>query len=316
MKVCVFGDLMLDAWVQTEPRKLSPEAPVIVADYKGTTYSPGGAGNAAVNCAHLGAETYAVGLVGKGTGNEYGTAELRQAFRENGVNIDYILGCCEWPTIEKRRFVDSLGRHLLRIDREQICAQLDMRDIMGLNRLLEELQKKCDVLLVSDYGKGTCDPRVTRAAISAWRKAKKFVIVNGKPERFINYVGANVLVLNREEAVAFVRDQGENSPEGTRWDRLSTAKIAQLGREICATHIDHLVVTAGADGLYWARPGSPSAVTHVPGVQVPVADVAGAGDTVCATLAQANGISVLTLQRAVENAAKVVSQHGTSVPKQ
>lgn len=308
---------MLDAWVQTEPRKLSPEAPVIVADYKGTTYSPGGAGNAAVNCAHLGAETYAVGLVGKGMGNEYGTAELRRALQDAEVNTNYVVGCCEWPTIEKRRFVDSLGRHLLRVDREQVCEQLDMRDILALNRQLCVLALECTSLLVSDYGKGTCDPKVVRPAIRGWAEKGHFVVVNGKPERFVNYAGATVLVLNREEAVEFVRTQDPTAPDGTRWDRISTAKVVQLGRAICASHIQHFVVTAGADGLYWAGPGSsPAKVTHIPGIPVSVADVAGAGDTICATLAYYGEINGPVLEQAVENAAKVVAQHGTSVPKQ
>lgn len=306
---------MIDAWVKVDPRKLSPEAPVIVADFQGVTYSPGGAGNAAVNCAHLGAETYVVGLVGKGLGNEYGTSELRAALKDSGVNTDWIVGCCEWPTIEKRRFVDGLGRHLLRVDREQVCSKLDIRDVRTLTDTLISVLSKDGLTscLVSDYGKGTCDPDIMPTLLEVCQTKKIFTVVNGKPDRLSNYRSATVLVLNREEALAALQVV---SPDPEDRKVTATGMLAEvLGGYLGGRGIKNLVVTDGANGLYWhSKAVNGPSRKHIPAVKVDVADVAGAGDTICATLARYGEISAPVLEQAVENAAKVVSQRGTSVP--
>src|SRR3989344_4791617 len=64
-RVMVIGDLMLDKFVWGDVTRISPEAPVPVIHVKSVTYAPGGAGNAAMNVATLGAKCSIVGLTGE-----------------------------------------------------------------------------------------------------------------------------------------------------------------------------------------------------------------------------------------------------------
>lgn len=302
-KVCVFGDVMLDQWTVVEPTRVSSEAPVLITEYRGTSYSPGGAGNAAVNCAHMGADVSIVGLYGKGIGNEDYSTELLSALKKNKVNTEFMLGCCEWPTILKHRIVDTQGRHLLRLDREERMKTMDLREIMAFQQIFGIVQETHEVLFVSDYGKGTCYPDLTQKIILRWRaRGSGFIIVNGKPENIRAYDGADVLVFNRSEAESVTGKLGY----------AATTLAAHIANHH-SPEVRNIVVTDGAKGLAWHSGFSRLAnMIHAP--TVAVADVAGAGDTICATLARCGAISLAILQAAVENAAKVVSQRGTSVP--
>lgn len=295
LKVAVLGDAMLDCWQEAHVQKVSQEAPVLVVKHKGYTYSAGGAGNAAVNCAHLGADTTLIAIVGHGVGNDSHTFELRQALMANKVNCGMLVNSPYLPTIEKLRVVDELGRHIVRIDKEEIPTHLDSHDISDLHRAIEAASKVADVLFISDYGKGVCQPAILRTAIGAFKG--KFIVVNGKPEHALHYGGADVLVFNREEML-----------EATRVD---DAKL--WGTDMLKTwEVKNVVVTRGAEGLEWVLPGLRA--QRIPAPAVAVADVAGAGDSLCASIAVAGKIDADVLRWAIGNAAKVVSQHGTSVP--
>lgn len=308
---------MMDKWQRTYPSKISSEAPVLVMRHREYTYSPGGAGNAAVNCAHLGAYTVLVALVGHDSGSDGWSLDLRQALSANKVNIGYLVNSPYWQTIEKLRIVDDLGRHLLRIDTEDDCKALNPLDECELRRTLREVSKGAEVLLVSDYGKGTCDPVITRDVIKAFKTERnRFVVVNGKPANINNYwgpssayekdktlppstsfFGADVLVFNVEEAKAVV---------GNKETHLSHAVFKR-----CCRAIPNIVITHGDQGVEWL---GPKGTLRIAAPRVAVADSSGAGDTLCSTLAAYGGITEKVLQIAVINAAKVVSQHGTSVP--
>lgn len=294
MRVVVFGDVMLDTWISVAPVKVSEEAPVLIADYQYTTYSPGGAANAAVNCAHLGAETALVGFVGDV--QSLRVQRLIHALDKQGVNFQDLIFSPEWKIIEKCRFVDELGRHLLRVDYDNAFYP-EQNHIATLSDAL--LHRDYDVLLISDYGRGTCVESVVRNAIVA---RTHFVVVNGRPENMAIYTGADVLVLNQHEA-----EQAVGRVMAT--EDLAFEVHAWYGGFGYAPK--NVVVTVGDKGLYWYDRRK---TIHVPAPRVAVADVCGAGDTVTASIAVSGKINKHVLEWAVENAARVVSQRGTSVP--
>ncbi|HYD82636.1 MAG TPA: hypothetical protein VEA63_01260, partial [Opitutus sp.] len=53
-RIVVIGDVMLDHLVVGDARRISPEAPIPVVNYRHETHSPGGAANVARNLAALG----------------------------------------------------------------------------------------------------------------------------------------------------------------------------------------------------------------------------------------------------------------------
>lgn len=298
--VLVAGDVMLDVWQEVEPTRVSGEAPVLVALNRNCRYSPGGAGNAAVNVAHLGVPTTLIGLIGI----DDAAAHLQQALFEQGVSsqVQPIRDpSSKWVTIEKRRVVDTLGRHILRIDTESEPDSISEKDRVALY-VARGQQHERSVLFISDYGKGTMNEDFVRHAIASFREQGKFVIVNGKPEHIDWYRGASALVFNRAEAEAAV-GRSEGVVNGGVTNKLY---------DYFNGEVRDIIMTDGDKGLYWRAGG---AIRHFRAHKVEVADVGGAGDTISATIAAHGTVSPEILNLAVQNAARVVSQRGTSVPK-
>src|SRR5205085_7455729 len=60
----VWGDFLLDEYLRCRSSRVSREAPVLVLDYESRSVQGGGAANAALNLAALGAAVRVVGWVG------------------------------------------------------------------------------------------------------------------------------------------------------------------------------------------------------------------------------------------------------------
>ena len=74
-RLLVVGDAMLDVYVETEVRRISPEAPVPVADVRSRWSVPGGAANVARNLVSLGCRASLLALCG----TDAAAATLRSA---------------------------------------------------------------------------------------------------------------------------------------------------------------------------------------------------------------------------------------------
>ena len=64
-KVLVVGDVMMDAYMIGETRRVSPEAPVPVVEVIKEDEKVGGAANVALNISSLGAKSFLLGITGK-----------------------------------------------------------------------------------------------------------------------------------------------------------------------------------------------------------------------------------------------------------
>jgi D-beta-D-heptose 7-phosphate kinase/D-beta-D-heptose 1-phosphate adenosyltransferase len=62
--VLILGDVILDEYVTGDVRRISPEAPVPVVDFRSRYFVAGGAGNVAANIAALGCRPLTAGVVG------------------------------------------------------------------------------------------------------------------------------------------------------------------------------------------------------------------------------------------------------------
>jgi D-beta-D-heptose 7-phosphate kinase/D-beta-D-heptose 1-phosphate adenosyltransferase len=130
----------------------------------------------------------------------------------------------------------------------------------------------CDVVVLSDYGKGTLRP--VRELIAAARAAGKPVLVDPKSRDFSIYAGADLITPNMTEFEAIVgpcRDEGDLVGKGRRLQ-----DNYQLGA---------LLITRGEHGMTLLRTGG--APVHLPAQAREVYDVTGAGDTVISVLAAA-----------------------------
>src|SRR3954468_16608249 len=162
--LCV-GDLMLDEFVYGEVSRISPEAPAPVIAVQRTDTDVGGAGNAARNVASLGARCIFVGLIGEDEAGRTLRAELAREGR-----IESVLVCDPGrPTTRKVRFVsEHFSTHMLRADWEMAApaaAEIEQKLIEAILPLLPRV----DIVLLSDYAKGTLTARVIRNVIDGAR---------------------------------------------------------------------------------------------------------------------------------------------------
>jgi D-beta-D-heptose 7-phosphate kinase/D-beta-D-heptose 1-phosphate adenosyltransferase len=263
-RVLVVGDLMLDRNWSGATRRISPEAPVPVVHVDRIEDRPGGAGNVALNLAALGAATALAAVTGRDEAADILTILLRDA----GVDARLVRRA-DVPTITKLRVL-SHHQQLLRLDFERPLAPADGQD--PLPALVDGLLGTVDLLLLSDYAKGTLvDPR---GLIAAARARGLPVLVDPKGTDFGRYRGATLLTPNRAELEAVVGPWRDDADLVARGERLRS----DLG-------LQSLLVTLGERGMLLI--GADREALHLPTRAREVYDVTGAGDTVIATLAAA-----------------------------
>ncbi len=282
-RILVVGDVMLDRYWFGDVLRISPEAPVPVVKVERSEERPGGAANVARNCAALGARVTLLSVVGADEAGRNLTRLMTDSGVECSLHEDEKLS-----TTVKLRVVGR-QQQLLRIDFENApnyeVLQAKLADF-------ETRLAACDVVILSDYGKGGL-AHITRM-IALARAAGKPVLVDPKGEDYARYAGATLLTPNRSEMRQVVG----------RWqdDAELALKATRLRGEL---KLDALLVTRSEEGMtLFAAEG----VVHEPAVAREVYDVSGAGDTVIATLAVmlGSGLSLAQAMRQANLAAGVV----------
>lgn len=263
--LCV-GDVMIDRTVEGTVDRISPEAPIPVLRQGGVRSVPGGAGNVLANLAALGARASFVGLAGE----DAEAHELEALLAESADGEIRLLRDPARPTTLKTRFVAG-NQQLLRVDREQ-AGPVDEATAGRLADAASACLGACDLLVLSDYGKGVLTPATLRPLIEAARAAGKPVLVDPKGRDFARYAGATVVTPNRAElAVASAAEVGDEA----RLAEVAAALRAGIG-------IDWLLTTLGGAGMLLQGAGERH---RIPGIRREVYDVVGAGDTVLAVMA-------------------------------
>src|SRR6185312_11620500 len=148
--------------------------------------------NAARNVASLGARCIFVGLIGEDEAGRTLRAELAREERIESV----LVRDPARPTTRKVRFVsEHFSTHMLRADWEMAApaaAEIEQKLIDAILPLLPRV----DIVLLSDYAKGTLTARVIRNVIDGARRFGKRVIVDPKSANLAIYRGATLLKPN------------------------------------------------------------------------------------------------------------------------
>jgi D-beta-D-heptose 7-phosphate kinase/D-beta-D-heptose 1-phosphate adenosyltransferase len=262
-RVLIVGDVMLDRYWHGVTSRISPEAPVPVVHVGKSEERPGGAANVALNTAVLGSRTRLLGV----TGDDEAAVSLEAQLGAAGIDCRF-QKLANTPTVTKLRVI-SRHQQLIRLDFEDRFQNIDA------GRLLAEFRSglaDCDVVVLSDYGKGTLTD--ITGLITAARQAGKPVLVDPKAPDLSRYRGASVITPNLAE---FELAAGPCADEQA---------LRESGRELLARYgIEALLVTRGEQGMTLLR--SDLAPLHLPAETRDVFDVTGAGDTVIAVLAAA-----------------------------
>jgi D-beta-D-heptose 7-phosphate kinase/D-beta-D-heptose 1-phosphate adenosyltransferase len=270
--VAVVGDLMLDETWSGEVTRVAPEAPVPLLALAAMSRRAGGAGNVVENLSALGARTIALGAVGP---EEEGAWLARRLGTLPGARAGLIAVDPSRTTPVKRRMV-SEGRQILRVDQE-IAAGLSLRAEDALLAAALDAVLEADVLLLSDYAKGTLTPRLLAELVAAARKKGIPALVDPKGKDYARYRGASVVTPNRKELELVT---GESARD--------LAAVAALGERLrAALGLDALLVKLSEEGMLVVSGGE--APRKIAARAREVFDVTGAGDTVLAALGLALG---------------------------
>ncbi|MBT3358272.1 MAG: D-glycero-beta-D-manno-heptose-7-phosphate kinase [Rhodospirillales bacterium] len=271
-RVLTVGDAMLDRFVSGTVERISPEAPIPVLCITDEQAMLGGAGNVIRNLGALGVGGRYVGVIG-----------------DDGAGVDVEKFLTEYPSIESTLITDAGRRtsiksrfvagtqQILRADRE------DIRPIEGevAKSLMAEIDlglADCDVVVLSDYGKGVLSPGIVREIIARARAAGRPVFVDPKGEDYSVYQGAGLLTPNRQELSLAAR------MPTTSDDQIVAA--ARVIIENCG--VEAVLATRSAEGMTLVT--EKGEIHHLPTEAREVYDVSGAGDTVVATMAAAVGV--------------------------
>jgi rfaE bifunctional protein kinase chain/domain len=292
-RLLVVGDAMLDRYWYGEVDRISPEAPVPIVriDTKKEDERPGGAANVACNAAALGAQVTLLSVVGV---DEPG-ARLENLLKRNRVRALLHHDRSIMTTVKLR--VVARHQQLVRVDFETSPSH----EVLASK--LADFEKKlsaCDVVILSDYGKGGLKHIVRMIALA--NRAGKTVLVDPKGNDYGQYRHATMLTPNRAE---FQQVMGV-----WKSDKEFAAKARQLMRKL---NLKALLVTRGEEGMTLFSNGG---MLKVQAQAREVFDVSGAGDTVIAALGVmlASGADLPDAVRIANRAAGiVVGKLGTAV---
>jgi D-beta-D-heptose 7-phosphate kinase/D-beta-D-heptose 1-phosphate adenosyltransferase len=181
----LIGDMMVDEYVYCNVSRISPEAPVLVAEPFLKEMRLGGAANVAKNMLELRCPLHAVvGALGR---DHYGTF-IAQEFGTIGVWME----CGD--TVVKQRFISD-KKHLLRVDHnDHVKMGYTQTDFA----VLQEACRDADIVVISDYGKGTIKPAIYDVA-KRFSKPDAKVIIDPYPEHAHWYWGRWLVKANNRE---------------------------------------------------------------------------------------------------------------------
>lgn len=295
-RILVLGDIMLDQYVSGNVTRISPEAPVPVVKVSDEWSTLGGAANVAANVSTLGGQAILCGLIGK----DSFAKEVFTHCQEHGIQSQIIIG--DQPTIVKTRVVS--GQQIVRFDREEELVW-SKPQFSELKTTLESLVPNSDIILLSDYAKGTLSDDVLKLVFELAQLHKVRVLVDPKRADWSAYNGAFAVTPNLLEV-----QQTQQGKLVVNEDNSVISACHSLRNEYS---IENIVATRSSYGMTLVKLAG---ILNIPTRALEVFDVSGAGDTVLATLglSLAEGKSI-SESAFIANAAAgiVVSKRGTAL---
>ncbi|NGX26318.1 MAG: Bifunctional protein HldE [Chlamydiae bacterium] len=288
VKVLVIGDFMLDAYTNGKIQRISPEAPVSILLVHSEESLPGGAGNVVFNLSSLGAQVSVIGRVGR----DFAGEEIRNSLENEGTDVRGLISQKRYKTPVKNRFIAD-SQQVLRVDFETITPlpeDVEQEVIQKLPDLMED----CQIVAVSDYGKGFLSHALLGVVIEMAKARHVPIIVDPKGIDFTKYRGATILKPNMTEAYAAAR-----LPHDVSLDEVSATILKTCG-------VEQLMITRSQAGISLFNRNGTRFDFPVPSKEVK--DVTGAGDTVLSMLcvALANGLDIKYAAQLANIAAGIV----------
>lgn len=297
VKILVFGDYMVDKYINGSVSRISPEAPVPVIEVKKEFQKLGGAGNVINNIISLGGNVKILGCIGNDSAGNF----IINHFNTDKINLSYLKQYNQISTITKTRVV-SKNQQFLRIDEERKEPLLE-EYFNYIKDNIDEILNDIDVVVISDYAKGSVTKEVSQLLIKNANKRKIPVIVDPKGNDYSKYNGATICTPNVKELCDVLNVKVETETD-----------IEKYGIELCKKiNLENLVLTRSEKGISLLTKNGTK--QDYPAIAKDVIDVSGAGDTVVATISVLLGLnySMNEICKIVNLAAGVVvSKFGTA----
>ena len=267
-RLLVVGDLILDRYIWGDAERISQEAPVPLLRADAREHRLGGASSVATMLATLGARVRLVG----GVGRDPEAIHVRRMLDDLGIDHGDVVDLDDRPTTLKERYIgraqDRHPQQMIRVDyetRDPLPAAVEAE----LIRRLPGAIAASDLVLISDYDKGVCTPRLLRALIDECRAQGVAVVADPiRGSDYARYAGVHCMTPNRLEAglaTGKVIKSVEDAVEAGR------TLVRNLG-------MDAILVTLDCDGMALVRADGRAEV--VPTRPRQVYDITGAGDMV------------------------------------
>ncbi|HEX2987594.1 MAG TPA: PfkB family carbohydrate kinase [Chloroflexota bacterium] len=307
LRALVVGDAMLDSYYLGSASRLSPEGPVPVIRSHEKHHLPGGAANTAANIRALGARTVLLSVVGPDHEGEL----LRSQLSRMGVDVTHLMVDPRRPTTSKLRILGD-NQFLARFDEEE-DSDLEGETEADFLARFRGLFGESDVVVVSDYMKGTITPALVAELSRLNQGGDRPVVVDSKDLVRRGFHNVSVITPNHLEAQRAISRREEL--DGTRG---KGPNPEELGRRLLdAVGTRWVIVTLGSDGALLFEREQPTVRVTAREVRSP--DAVGAGDSFTAALALglASGLEIEVASRiAVEAAAISVGKRMTAVVEQ
>jgi D-beta-D-heptose 7-phosphate kinase/D-beta-D-heptose 1-phosphate adenosyltransferase len=264
-------------------------------------FAPGGAANAAVSLRSLGAQVSLLSLRGDDAEGEV----IAELLRERDIDTEHLLCVPGRKTLCKQRICAD-SQLVVRLDQGDTGAPPEPIQT-ALRARLSALMRRCDAVLLSDYGYGALSPELIQALAQAQRRSPAMLVGDSKDLNRFGELAFKAVKPNYGQALALLGETGHSGP--ARVDhmlRLGPRIFERLNTEMVALTLDQ-------DGALVFERGRPPLRTHA--CPNPHSQAAGAGDTYISALTLALVAGADTQQAAeiaAAAAAVVVGKDGTS----
>ena len=266
LKVCVFGDLIIDEYITCQPLGMSQEDPTVVVTPLDTTKFVGGAGIVAGHAAGLGASTSFVSVTGNDASRHFAKERL------STMNVEsFLLRDDSRPTTLKQRY-RSKGKCLLRVShlhQSAISSKLQQR----IKTKLKQALHNCDLLVFSDFNYG-CLPQTLVDWTIEYAHALNIMIVADSQS------SSQVGNISRFQTMEMVTPTEMEARISTRNHEDGLVVLADSLRQ--QANADNVLLKLGEEGVLIhakADPLSEWQTDRIPALNQAPRDEAGAGDS-------------------------------------
>ena len=261
--IVVVGDMILDRYRILRPKKLSPEAPVLIFEPEAEELKAGGAGNVAANLIDLG-----VGKVKLATVLGLELANQAEKLMSDPI---YVIETDRKTTVKER--LVTRRQQLARID-IQSNEPISLDSAKTIVSVLRNEIAIADALVFSDYDHGVCIADLVRPILEQAIERKIPIIVDSKSRDSLSkYKGATIASPNMDEAKMI-----------TKLDEFQDEDVAKFLLKTMG--LKAAAITLGPRGIMLATTEKTEIFPPLhPNINQEVIDVTGAGDTVAATIA-------------------------------